>query len=113
MRGSGLPVQSSLTMPLTVIDTQGIPATRRERIEAAVQAGGKHIKDSPPAYQRVGEVRNFRVPRHLPVLERLSGDSRVGTLLLTDFDRFKGTFYNRFDNVDVMAGRLHNLSVIR
>ena len=30
-------------MPLTVFDTKGVPATRRERIEAAVEAGGKHI----------------------------------------------------------------------
>jgi hypothetical protein len=30
-------------MPLTVFDTKGIPAHRRERIEAAVTAGGKHF----------------------------------------------------------------------
>jgi hypothetical protein len=30
-------------MPLTVFDTKGVPATRRQRIEAAVVAGGKHI----------------------------------------------------------------------
>ena len=30
-------------MPLTVFDTKGIPATRRELIEAAVEAGGKHV----------------------------------------------------------------------
>jgi hypothetical protein len=30
-------------MPLTVFDCKGIPATRRERIEAAVVAGGKHV----------------------------------------------------------------------
>jgi hypothetical protein len=30
-------------MPLTVFDTKGIPATRRECIEAAVVAGGKHV----------------------------------------------------------------------
>jgi len=29
-------------VPLTVFDTKGIPAARRERIEAAVVAGGKH-----------------------------------------------------------------------
>ena len=29
-------------MPLTVFDSKGIPAHRRERIEAAVTAGGKH-----------------------------------------------------------------------
>jgi len=30
-------------MPLTVFDCRGISATRRERIEAAVEAGGKHV----------------------------------------------------------------------
>ena len=29
-------------MPLTVFDINGVPATRRERIEAAVVAGGRH-----------------------------------------------------------------------
>ena len=29
-------------MPLTVFDCKGISSTRRERIEAAVEAGGKH-----------------------------------------------------------------------
>jgi hypothetical protein len=30
-------------MPLTVFETKGIPGARRERIEAAVEAGGKHL----------------------------------------------------------------------
>src|ERR1035437_2158772 len=30
-------------MPLTVFDCKGISAIRRERIEAAVAAGGKHV----------------------------------------------------------------------
>jgi hypothetical protein len=30
-------------MPLIVFDCKGIPATRRERIEAAVEAAGKHV----------------------------------------------------------------------
>ena len=29
-------------MPITVFDTKGIPGNRRERIEAAVVAGGAH-----------------------------------------------------------------------
>ena len=37
-------------MPLLVFDTKGIPATRRERIEAAVEAGGKHIKHAYEAW---------------------------------------------------------------
>jgi hypothetical protein len=32
-------------MPITVFGCKGIPATRRERIEAAVVAGGKHVRD--------------------------------------------------------------------
>ena len=30
-------------MPLTVFDTKGVPAHRRERIEAVVAAGGEHV----------------------------------------------------------------------
>ena len=29
-------------MPLTVFDIKGVPGTRRERVEAAVVAGGRH-----------------------------------------------------------------------
>jgi hypothetical protein len=32
-------------MPLIVFDCKGIPATRRERIETAVEAGGRHVKE--------------------------------------------------------------------
>jgi hypothetical protein len=32
-----------VSMPLSVFDCKGISATRRERIEAAVEAGGKHV----------------------------------------------------------------------
>jgi hypothetical protein len=48
-------------MPLTVFDTKGIPATRRERIEAAVEAGGKDVAAPYEAWiaadPRRGEVR--------------------------------------------------------
>ena len=30
-------------MPITVFDVKGVPGHRRERIEAAVVAGGKHV----------------------------------------------------------------------
>jgi hypothetical protein len=33
-------------MPLTIFDCRGISAARRERIEAAVEAGGKHVAES-------------------------------------------------------------------
>lgn len=32
-------------MPLTIFDVKGVPGTRRERIEAAVMAGAKHLKE--------------------------------------------------------------------
>ena len=32
-------------MPLLVFDCKGIPATRRERIETAVEAGGRHVRE--------------------------------------------------------------------
>jgi hypothetical protein len=31
-----------IAMPLTVFDIRGVPGSRRERIEAAVVAGGRH-----------------------------------------------------------------------
>ena len=37
-------------MPLLVFDTKGIPATRRERIERTIEAGGKHVTDSYEAW---------------------------------------------------------------
>ena len=32
-------------MPLTIFDMKGLPGNRRERIEAAVLAGAKHLRD--------------------------------------------------------------------
>jgi hypothetical protein len=37
-------------VPLLVFDTKGIPATRRERIVTAVEAGGRHVKDPYEAW---------------------------------------------------------------
>ena len=37
-------------MPLTVFDCKGISTTRRERIEAAVEAAGKHVAQSYEAW---------------------------------------------------------------
>jgi len=31
------------SVPITVFDTKGVPATRREAIEAAVEAAGRHL----------------------------------------------------------------------
>ena len=33
-------------MPLTVFNAEGVPPNRRERIESAVEAGGKHLSVS-------------------------------------------------------------------
>ena len=32
-------------MPLTIFDIKGVPGPRRERIEAAVAAGAKHLRE--------------------------------------------------------------------
>ena len=39
-----------LPMPLTVFDIKGVPGHRRERIEAAVVAGGKHVRGPHEAW---------------------------------------------------------------
>ncbi len=39
-------------MPLTVFDIKGVPGHRRERIEAAVVAGGKYTKAPHEAWIR-------------------------------------------------------------
>ena len=37
-------------MPLLVFDTKGIPAHRRERIQATIEAGGKHMRENYAAW---------------------------------------------------------------
>jgi len=37
-------------MPITVFDVQGVPGHRRERIEAAVVAGARHVSVSYEAW---------------------------------------------------------------
>ena len=44
-RGAPASSYTEAELPITVFDTKGIPATRRERIETAVDAGGKHMKE--------------------------------------------------------------------
>jgi hypothetical protein len=48
-RASAWSVQLS-RMPVTVFDIKGLPGHRRERIEAAVVAGGKHAKGPHEAW---------------------------------------------------------------
>jgi hypothetical protein len=44
-------------MPLTIFTTNGIPATRRERIEAAVVAGGRHVSNPYEAWIAIDPLR--------------------------------------------------------
>ena len=54
-------------MPLIVFECKGIPATRRERVEGAVEAGGRHAAADPFR----GGVRGYAPGLHDP-LSRLS-----------------------------------------
>ena len=50
-------------MPLTIFDIKGVPGHRRERIEAAVVAGGKHTQGPHEAWITADPFkRGFRVP---------------------------------------------------
>ena len=44
-------------MPLIVFDCKGISSTRRERIEAAVEAAGKHVAQSYEGWIAAGPFR--------------------------------------------------------
>ena len=47
-------------MPLQILDIKGVPHNRRERISAAVEAGGKHLSAIYEAWLRTdldGKVR--------------------------------------------------------
>ena len=49
-------------MPLTVFDIKGVPGHRRERIEAAVTAGGKHVRGPYETWIAADPFKNgFRV----------------------------------------------------
>ena len=49
-------------MLLTVFDVKGVPGNRRERIEAAVVAGGKHARGPHEAWIAADPFKNgFRV----------------------------------------------------
>src|SRR5437879_3457562 len=58
-------------MPLTVFDVKGIPATRREMIEAAIEKGGKHLAYTHEAWVRHRqswrrrERSDYRAPKGL------------------------------------------------
>jgi hypothetical protein len=52
-------------MVLIVFDIKGIPATRRERIVSAVEAGGKHLPESYEAWITMDSPRlNDASPDH-------------------------------------------------
>jgi hypothetical protein len=44
-------------MPLTIFDTKGIPGNRRERIEAAVMAGGRETAEPHEAWIAADQFR--------------------------------------------------------
>ena len=44
-------------MPLTIFDVKGLPAVRRDRIEAAIVAGGRHLRTSYQAWITVDQYR--------------------------------------------------------
>jgi hypothetical protein len=49
-------------MPLTVFDIKGVPGNRRERIEAAVVAGGRHARGPHEAWVAADPFKGgFRV----------------------------------------------------
>jgi hypothetical protein len=49
-------------MPITVFDIKGIPGGRRERIEAAIVAGGKHVAEPHEAWVAADSFRGgFKV----------------------------------------------------
>jgi hypothetical protein len=49
-------------VPITVFDVKGIPATRRERIETAVEAAGRHLTGPHEAWIASDPLRGgFRV----------------------------------------------------
>jgi hypothetical protein len=48
-------------VPFTVFDMKGIPATRRERIQAAVEAGGKHLAGAYEAWVAADRAHGVRV----------------------------------------------------
>jgi hypothetical protein len=67
-------------MPLTVFDIKGVPGHRRERIEAAVVAGGKHTEGPHEAWISADSFRSgFRV-----LITGLHGFERTVTLAMDD-----------------------------
>jgi hypothetical protein len=48
-------------LPLQVLDIKGVPHNRRERISAAVEAGGKHLSELFGAWLRRDFDRKVRV----------------------------------------------------
>jgi hypothetical protein len=67
-------------MPRTVFDTKGIPSHRRERIEAAVVAGGRHTKAPHEAWLAAYPFNGgFRV-----LITGAHGFERTATFALDD-----------------------------
>jgi hypothetical protein len=55
-------IDTIIAMPLTVFDIKGVPGHRRERIEAAVIAGGRHVRGPYEAWIAADPFKSgFRV----------------------------------------------------
>jgi len=67
-------------MPVTVFDIKGVPGHRRERIEAAVVAGGKHTKAPHEAWIAADPFKGgFRV-----LITGANGFERTVTFAMDD-----------------------------
>ena len=67
-------------MPLTVFDIKGIPGHRRERIEAAVISGGKHVRAPYEAWIAADPIKSeFRL-----LITGPHGFERTVTLAIDD-----------------------------
>ena len=67
-------------MPITVFDVKGVSGHRRERIEAAVVAGGKHVSVSYEAWIAADRLRGgFRL-----LITGPNGFERTVTLAVDD-----------------------------
>ena len=72
-------------MPLTVFDIKGVPATRRERIEQAVVAGGKHLREPYEAWISTDPFRGgvrlvITGPTWLPAGGLFAADEEAATI---------------------------------
>ena len=66
-------------MPITVFDVKGVPGHRRERIEAAVVAGGKHVSQPYEGWTAADPFKGGRL-----LITGPHGFERTGALAVDD-----------------------------